>query len=83
MADALDHPVVVVGGGLSGLVAARTLARAGTAVVLLERDERVGGQVRSEPFAGAVVDVGAESLHRGAPGVAALLDELGLGTALV
>ncbi|KGM12362.1 protoporphyrinogen oxidase [Cellulomonas carbonis T26] len=73
----------MVGGGLSGLVAARTLARTGTSVVLLERDDRVGGQVRSEPFGGAVVDVGAESLHRGAPRVAALLDELGLGTTLV
>ena len=35
--------VVIVGGGIAGLVAARELARAGAEVTLVERDRRLGG----------------------------------------
>jgi 3-(3-hydroxy-phenyl)propionate hydroxylase len=36
------HPVVVVGGGLSGLTAACDLAQRGIAVVLVDEDDTVG-----------------------------------------
>jgi oxygen-dependent protoporphyrinogen oxidase len=75
--------VAVIGGGITGLVAARTLARAGVTVTVLEATERLGGQVRTVLFDGRRVDVGAEALHRGIPPVAQLLDELALTDALV
>ncbi|MFJ7213682.1 flavin monoamine oxidase family protein [Amycolatopsis sp. NPDC098790] len=54
--------VVVIGGGLAGLVAARDLAAAGIGVELLEARDRVGGRTWTARFeaAGVDVDLGAE-----------------------
>lgn len=52
--------VIVVGGGLGGMIAAAILGRAGRRVVLLEREPRLGGRLRSSAVAGGfVVDDGA------------------------
>ncbi|WP_313566650.1 FAD-dependent oxidoreductase, partial [Mobilicoccus sp.] len=70
--------VAVVGGGVSGLRAARRLAEAGAEVTVLESSPRLGGQIRTVEVAGVPVDAGAEAMHLGAPGVAELLDALDL-----
>jgi monoamine oxidase len=49
--------VLVVGGGVAGLVAARELSRAGFTVRLLEGRERLGGRLWRRPFAAAGVSV--------------------------
>ncbi|MDO5051912.1 MAG: FAD-dependent oxidoreductase [Pseudoclavibacter sp.] len=48
-ARARSRSVVVVGGGIAGLAAASALAERGVRVELLEREERLGGRVRSWP----------------------------------
>jgi monoamine oxidase len=60
--DGKRHRVVVVGAGMSGLVAAYELARAGHDPLLLEARQRVGGRVYTmrEPFApGLYAEAGA------------------------
>ena len=71
--------VLIVGAGLSGLVAARRLQSAGRAVRVLEARNRAGGRMLSSTSAnGSVIDLGGQwggaSHHR----FAALLDELAL-----
>jgi protoporphyrinogen/coproporphyrinogen III oxidase len=74
---------VVVGGGVAGMVLARRLAMAGRSVVLLERSERLGGQLRRVEVAGIDVDAGAEAYATRGGGVARLATEVGLGADLV
>ena len=85
--SASSHParpdVVVVGGGVGSLVAARELALAGRSVVLLEAGDRLGGEVMRLEVAGLVLDGGAESFATRAGTVASLLGELGLAADVV
>ena len=47
------HDIVIVGGGHNGLTAAAYLAQAGRTVLLLERDDQVGGAaISADAFAG-------------------------------
>ena len=66
--------VVVAGGGLAGLVAARRLAAEGLDVTLFERDDRVGGRVRSDCHEGFTLDRGFQVLFSAYPGVVSELD---------
>lgn len=70
--------VIVVGAGFAGLAAAEALARAGVEVEVLEARDRVGGRVWSVPFAGAVVERGAEFILPHDKTVIATADRLGL-----
>ncbi|MEV7604600.1 protoporphyrinogen oxidase [Paenarthrobacter sp. NPDC089322] len=69
---------VVVGGGMSGLVAARELAVAGVTVTVLEASDAWGGCVGSHVVAGLTLDSGAESFATRSTAVADLAAELGL-----
>ncbi len=55
---AIDHPTVVIGGGLAGLAAAVSLARQGVPVTLLETRKRLGGRATSfeDPATGDTLD---------------------------
>jgi protoporphyrinogen/coproporphyrinogen III oxidase len=79
---------VVVGGGIAGLACAHALTRSRNGgeparVTLLEKDERTGGKIRSEPIDGRTIDVGAESLLMRVPAAIELCRELDLERELV
>ncbi|GAA1914647.1 FAD-dependent oxidoreductase [Microbacterium aoyamense] len=54
---------IVVGAGVSGLTAARLLARAGRRVVVVEARDRTGGRVHTDRTDGRVTDLGASWIH--------------------
>ena len=64
--------VVVVGAGFAGLAAADELRAEGIEVTVLEARDRVGGRVWSVPFAGSVVERGAEFILPGNTAVESL-----------
>ena len=73
------HPIVVVGGGLAGLTAAATAARAGATVTMLEARGQPGGRARSERRAsGGVFNEGPHALYAGLAGWREL-SALGIG----
>ncbi|MDQ0209886.1 protoporphyrinogen oxidase [Arthrobacter bambusae] len=74
---------VVVGGGMSGLLAARGLAKAGITVTVLEAGEAWGGCVGRHTVGGLVLDSGAESFATRSTAVADLARDLGLGGNIV
>ncbi|MGM7777811.1 protoporphyrinogen oxidase [Arthrobacter sp. KNU-44] len=74
---------VVVGGGISGLLAARVLAKAGIAVTVLEAGDSWGGCVGSHEVGGLELDSGAESFATRSTAVADLARDLGLGDNIV
>ncbi|CAJ1964948.1 unnamed protein product [Sphenostylis stenocarpa] len=55
--------VIVVGGGMAGVAAARALHDASFQVVLLESRERIGGRIHTDYSFGFPVDLGASWLH--------------------
>ena len=73
----------VVGGGISGLVAAyrlRITAGPDASITLFEPSDRLGGVLRTERIGNQAVDVGAEAFVARRPEVPALLAELGLAS---
>lgn len=51
---------LIIGAGLSGLVAARTLTDAGMRVTVLEKEDKVGGRMRTDLIEDGVFDHGAQ-----------------------
>ena len=68
------HDVVIVGGGLAGLCAAKALAEAGVDFVLLESSDGVGGRLRTDEVDGFLLDRGFAIFLTGYPEARRTLD---------
>jgi protoporphyrinogen/coproporphyrinogen III oxidase len=82
MTSRTDH-VVVVGAGPSGLAAAWRLREAGVDVVVLERRDRVGGQLHTITQDGFVLEAGTTVLPGAYSSVMQLAKDIGIAAELV
>ena len=74
MSQPVQVDVVIVGGGLAGLAAARRLDRAGVNWLLVEASDRIGGRVTTDVVDGWRLDRGFQVLNTAYPRVPALVD---------
>lgn len=76
-----EADVVIIGAGLSGLMAAHEVRKAGLEPLVVEADSRVGGRILTEePIAGVPIEIGAQWIGDTHHRMFALADELGVGT---
>jgi monoamine oxidase len=76
-----EADVVVVGAGLAGLAAARSLAAAGRSALVLEARDRVGGRTLNMPLEGGeVVEIGGQWVGPTQDRLLELASELGIET---
>src|ERR1039458_6589183 len=74
---------VVIGAGIAGLTAAHELSKLGYGVIVLEKDQRVGGRIRTEVVDGIPLDVGAGFIANFYENTLQLLKELDLTQFLI
>jgi protoporphyrinogen/coproporphyrinogen III oxidase len=70
--------VVVIGGGISGLAAARRLTDAGASFLLLEAGRRLGGKIVTERIGGFTIEGGPDCFLASKPDGVGLVRQLGL-----
>jgi oxygen-dependent protoporphyrinogen oxidase len=75
--------IAVIGGGITGLIAARELIREGATVTLIEASPQLGGKVASDVVDGTLIEHGPDSFLARDDDMVALCHELGLGDRLV
>ena len=74
------YDTVVVGAGVTGLMAAHRLVESGQSVLVLEARDRVGGRLRTEAHHGSNFEIGGQWVSPDQTALIALVDELGLET---
>ena len=73
-----DKKVVVIGAGISGLVVAYWLHKQGLDTTIIEKNDKVGGVIRSERYNGYLIEHGPTSMIDDSPKVGELLESLGI-----
>src|SRR4249920_2598198 len=78
-----EKRIAVIGGGITGLAAAHCLVQGGARVTLFEAAGRVGGVVRTSPFAGhPPIDEAADAFLARVPWAVDLARTVSLGDSL-
>ena len=75
-------PVLVVGGGISGLVCAHSLQKAGIEILLVEASPRPGGVINSVTRDGFLLELGPQSFA-GTSQLRALCEDIGIADQLL
>ena len=75
--------IAVIGGGIAGLTAAHWLRRRKHALVLLEAEARLGGQIHTEHSRGHCIELGAEGFVRKSDALPQLAAAVGMRTELL
>ncbi|GAA3967524.1 flavin monoamine oxidase family protein [Mucilaginibacter dorajii] len=75
-----DTDIIIIGAGAAGLMAARTLAKAGKKVIVLEARDRIGGRIHTIKHGPSqqIMELGAEFIHGDLPVTQCLLEEAGI-----
>jgi oxygen-dependent protoporphyrinogen oxidase len=73
---------LVIGGGVSGLVCAHALRKAGVDALVVEQSDRAGGAIRTERLDGYLLELGPQSFS-GTAQMLQLFDELGIRPQIV
>jgi len=76
-------PVVIIGGGISGLSAAWYLQKAGIPATVVERRPRLGGVIQTEVVQGCVIEGGPDSFLSSKPAALELIRELDLSDQVI
>lgn len=78
-----DRRIAVIGGGITGLAAAHAVIEGGAQVTLFEAGSRLGGVIRTTPFAGhPAIDEGADAFLARVPWAVDLARKVSLGDSL-
>jgi len=70
----MNHDVVIIGAGMSGLACARVLHNNNHKFIVLEASDKPGGRIRTENIDGYLLDHGFQVLQTGYPELSHLLE---------
>ncbi|WP_439689647.1 flavin monoamine oxidase family protein [Curtobacterium sp. SP.BCp] len=76
----IEKDVVVIGAGVTGLVAANRLVAQGRSVAVLEARDRVGGRTWTNDIEGVTLEIGGQWVSPDQTALLETLDQLGLAT---
>ena len=83
MLTEIKTDIVIVGAGISGLASAHFLKKQGLDVIILEKENRAGGCIRTEQKNGFLVEYGPNSTMDTSPVLHELFNNLGIDSQLV
>ena len=79
----IKKSVLILGGGIAGLAAARELARRNIQVTVLEAQNRLGGRIHTIHDGRLPIELGAEFIHGESKPLLSAVSEAGLTTQTV